>query len=35
MLSENGDVLRPSILWCDQRTGVECAEITELIGAQR
>ena len=35
MLDENGDVLRPSIIWCDQRTGVECEEITEIIGAER
>ncbi|MEA4929811.1 MAG: xylulokinase [Candidatus Limiplasma sp.] len=35
MLDEQGEVLRPSIIWCDQRTGVECAEITELIGAKR
>ena len=35
MLDENGDVLRPSIIWCDQRTGKECEEITELIGAER
>lgn len=35
MLDENGEVLRPSIIWCDQRTGTECAEITEIIGAER
>ncbi|NLI22381.1 MAG: xylulokinase [Clostridiales bacterium] len=35
MLAENGEVLRPSIIWCDQRTGEECAEITALIGAGR
>ena len=35
MLDENGEVLRPSIIWCDQRTGAECAEITEIIGAER
>lgn len=35
MLDENGDVLRPSIIWCDQRTGKECAEITARVGAQR
>ncbi len=35
MLDEKGDVLRPAILWCDQRTGVECAEITEIVGAKR
>ena len=28
-------VLRPAILWCDQRTAAECDEITERIGARR
>jgi xylulokinase len=28
-------VLRPAILWNDQRTGAECAEIEERIGAAR
>jgi xylulokinase len=28
-------VLRPSILWNDQRTGAECAEIEERIGLER
>ena len=35
MLDENGDVLRRSIIWCDQRTGEECREITEAVGAER
>ena len=35
MLDESGEVLRPSIIWCDQRTSAECAEITEIIGAER
>ena len=35
MLDENGNVLRRSIIWCDQRTAAECEEITEKIGAQR
>ncbi len=35
MLDENGDVLRPSIIWCDQRTQKECDEITEKVGAKR
>ncbi len=35
MLDENGEVLRPSIIWCDQRTGAECEEITRLVGAER
>jgi xylulokinase len=28
-------VIRPAILWNDQRTGTECAEIEELIGLDR
>lgn len=35
MLDENGDVLRPSIIWCDQRTQKQCDEITEKIGRER
>ncbi len=35
MLDEKGDVLRKSIIWCDGRTGEECREITQAIGAQR
>lgn len=35
MLDGEGKVLRRSILWCDGRTGAECAEITEKIGADR
>lgn len=35
MLDKNGEVLRNSIIWCDQRTGKECAEITEKVGKKR
>lgn len=35
LLDENGEVLRNSIIWCDQRTGQECGEITEKVGAKR
>ena len=35
MLDGEGRVLRPSILWCDGRTGRECGEITERVGKQR
>ncbi len=35
LLNENGAVLRPAIIWCDQRTGKQCAEITQKIGAKR
>ena len=35
LLDANGLVLRPAILWNDQRTGAECAEIEEAIGLSR
>lgn len=35
MLDEANAVLRPSIIWCDQRTAKECEEITEKVGAKR
>jgi xylulokinase len=35
MLDGNNQVLRKSIIWCDQRTGEECKEITRRVGAQR
>jgi xylulokinase len=34
-LDERERVLRPAILWNDQRTGAECAEIEERIGLER
>ncbi|MBI3912172.1 MAG: xylulokinase [Armatimonadetes bacterium] len=34
-LDGKGRVLRPAILWCDQRTAAECEWITERVGAQR
>ena len=35
MLDKQGKVLRKSIIWCDQRTGEECKELTALVGAGR
>ncbi len=35
MLDENNAVIRPSIIWCDQRTAAECEEITQKVGAER
>ena len=35
MLDAAGEVLRRSIIWCDQRTGKECEEITSRVGAGR
>ena len=31
-LDKAGKVLRPALLWCDARTGAECAEITAAVG---
>jgi xylulokinase len=37
LVALDGDdrVLRPAILWNDQRTGAECAEIEERVGVER
>jgi xylulokinase len=35
LLDKEGSVLRPAILWNDQRTGTECAEIEQTIGLER
>lgn len=35
LLDEADEVLRPAIIWCDQRTALQCREITKKIGAQR
>ena len=35
LLDEHGAVLRPAILWNDQRTQTQCDEITARIGARR
>lgn len=34
-LNERDEVLRPALLWCDQRTEKQCIEITQKIGAKR
>jgi xylulokinase len=34
-LDEHDRVLRPAILWNDQRTGEQCAEIEERVGLER
>jgi xylulokinase len=31
-LDKHFKVLRPALLWCDARTGAECAQITEKLG---
>lgn len=35
VLDEHGEVLRPAILWNDQRTAAECAEIEQRVGLDR
>ncbi len=35
LLDENGTVLRPAILWNDQRTGPQCDEIRRRLGKPR
>ncbi|GHU67413.1 xylulokinase [Clostridia bacterium] len=35
MLDREGKVLRPSIIWCDQRTEAEIAEMDRLVSRQR
>lgn len=34
-LDRAGDVIRPAILWNDQRTAAQCEEITTRVGAER
>ncbi|MEO8482918.1 MAG: xylulokinase [Acidobacteriota bacterium] len=35
LLDEAGDVLRPSIIWCDQRTAEECQWLDREVGPAR
>ena len=35
LLDKDGEVLRPSIIWCDQRTEEESRAIREKVGARR
>jgi xylulokinase len=35
LLGERDEVLRPSLIWADQRTGPQCREIVERIGETR
>ena len=34
-LDQHDEIIRPALLWNDQRTAAECAEITERVGMQR
>ena len=35
MLDEANEVIRNSIIWCDQRTAEECEDIEQLVGRER
>jgi xylulokinase len=35
MLDRDGEVLRPALIWCDQRTQPQCDWLTEKIGFER
>jgi xylulokinase len=35
LLDRHGEVLRPAILWNDQRTGPKCDEIRDRLGKDR
>src|SRR5436309_6741465 len=35
LLDGGGEVVRPALIWCDQRTDEQCREITGRVGAER
>jgi xylulokinase len=35
LLDENGEVIRPALIWCDQRTEAQCEELRHLFGQKR
>src|SRR5438067_1787381 len=35
LLDKKDELLRPSIIWCDQRTDSQCGSLTKEIGAER
>lgn len=35
LLGEKDEVLRPALIWCDQRTAEECEELNRTIGPKR
>jgi len=35
LLDEHDEVLRPSIIWCDQRSDAQCISLTTQIGAEQ
>ncbi|MFO7881267.1 MAG: xylulokinase [Kosmotogaceae bacterium] len=34
-LDKNDKLIRPAILWCDQRTTTQCREATEILGGEK
>ena len=35
MLDEDNEVIRPSIIWCDQRTGGQVEEMLQIMPRER
>jgi len=35
LLDESDEVLRPAIIWCDQRSAAQCENLTTTVGARR
>jgi xylulokinase len=35
LLDENDEVIRPALIWCDQRTEAQCKQLLELFGQKR
>jgi xylulokinase len=35
LLDRNDDVLRPALIWCDQRTAAECRYLNDTVGPHR
>ena len=35
LLDEDGEVIRPALIWCDQRTEAQCEELRRLFGQKR
>jgi len=35
LLDERDEVLRPALIWCDQRSASQCGQLTKDIGAER
>jgi xylulokinase len=35
LLDRNNEVLRPALIWCDQRTAAECRYLNETVGPQK